>query len=481
MTLSIETVFGMFFALVFLEGVHLMNSPRTAVSGNLLGALGMLGAVIVTMTGAGLLSVKVLWISLAIGVLIGYFLAIRVTMLGMPQMVALLNGLGGGASAGTAFVVIGHGNNDSVTLITAALAIIVGGITLSGSVVAALKLARLMPQRPLSFPGQSPLNLVIIMAAIGIVSAISFLPSADIPGIAFLILTGSLLFGALFTIRIGGADMPISISLLNSLSGLAASITGFAVRDPLLIATGAIVGSAGLILTRIMCRAMNRSLPEIILGRTTAMVAVTSPAISAPLHTEMTDSPVPYREDQPVSIEHDPIEKLRNAASVIIVPGYGMALSQAQDRVKALYDYLETMGKDVRFAIHPVAGRMPGHMNVLLAEVDIPYEKLYEMDSINPLFPETDIVIIVGANDVVNPAASTEQGTPIYGMPILDAGAARFIIIFNKDARPGYAGVENPLYTRKNVALFLGDAAEQIDEVMKILNQSDSMGATVTI
>jgi NAD(P) transhydrogenase subunit beta len=280
------------------------------------------------------------------------------------------------------------------------------------------------------------------------------------------ILAGSLLYGIIFSIRIGGADMPITISLLNSLSGLAAAIAGFAVRDPLLIATGAIVGSAGLILTRIMCRAMNRSLTEILLGKTTAGPVTPRMDVTG---GEVPSSMPAETERRLSDTRESAVEWLREAKTVIIIPGYGMALSQAQHMVKTLLDHLENRGKDVRFAIHPVAGRMPGHMNVLLAEADVPYEMLEEMEAINPRFAETDAVIIVGANDVVNPAANTAQGTPIYGMPILNAAEAKFVLIFNKDTRPGYSGVENPLYNRENVALFLGDAAEKIGELMEKL------------
>lgn len=268
--------------------------------------------------------------------------------------------------------------------------------------------------------------------------------------------------------------MPITISLLNSLSGLAASIAGFAVSDPLLVAAGAIVGSAGLILTRIMCRAMNRRLLGILLGRTST-VSTSTPTGSGVITINEKDKLIPEKKEQSNYDETGTaIRKLHDAKTVIIIPGYGMALSQAQNQVKKLFDLLEKYGKDVRFAIHPVAGRMPGHMNVLLAEADVSYDTLFEMDTINPFFPDTDVAIIVGANDVVNPSASTAEGTPIYGMPILHAGDAKFIIIFNKDTLPGYAGVNNPLYERNNVALFLGDAAERIDEIIVKLELPES-------
>ena len=279
--------------------------------------------------------------------------------------------------------------------------------------------------------------------------------------LSLLILLAAFGFGVLFTIRIGGADMPITISLLNSLSGLAASIAGFALRNPLLVVAGAIVGAAGLVLTQHMCRAMNRSLLNVLTGRTTAgpQAPVEAGAQGAPAARTDEARPAPS-----VAVT------LAQAHTVVIVPGYGMALSQAQRQVKDLSDELEARGKEVRFAIHPVAGRMPGHMNVLLAEVDVPYNKLCEMDAINPEFEQTDLVVVVGANDVINPAAATAVGTPIYGMPILHVTDAKRIIICNKDTQPGYAGVDNPLYTHDNVTLLLGDAKETVARLAGELN-----------
>lgn len=468
MSAPYHTLLSLFFAALFLTGIRLMRSPRTAVAGNLVGALGMLGAIVATLAGEGLVSVRLVWMALAAGAGIGYIMAIRATMIRMPQMVALLNGLGGGASACAGLVVVGNPGAGASNLLSAALAVVVGGVTFSGSLVAALKLDRKLPQRPIRIPGHSTATMLVLLITGALLPAL-LLAGQDNMGIpAAGIVVGGLLFGILFTIRIGGADMPIAISLLNSLSGLAAAIAGFAVRDPLPVAAGAIVGSAGLILTRIMCRAMNRSLFDILLGRTTG--SLTSSA--TPAHDPGETPAAENRPDAESLREENPVDLLHRAKTVIIIPGYGMALSQAQHQVKALYDLLERMGKEVRFAIHPVAGRMPGHMNVLLAEADVPYEILFEMDAVNPLFPETDLVIIVGANDVVNPAAATAQGTPIYGMPILNAGEAGHILIFNKDTRPGYAGVDNPLYDRPNVALFPGDAGEEIGELLEKLKTS---------
>jgi NAD(P) transhydrogenase subunit beta len=265
-----------------------------------------------------------------------------------------------------------------------------------------------------------------------------------------------LIFGLLFALPVGGADMPITISLLNSLSGVAAAIAGMALGDILLVAVGGIVGASGLLLTQIMSRAMNRRLSGILFS------ARQAPRPSVPAPTEDTEPAV--RE----TVDLD--EWLSVSKSIVIIPGYGMALSQAQEKVRSLHDRLEGLGKSVRFAIHPVAGRMPGHMNVLLAEVDIPYDKLFELDDINPTLPQTDLAIVIGANDVINPAANTAEGTPIYGMPVLDAGEAHRLIICNFDLKPGYAGVPNPLYdARPNTLLMLGDAKESLDTILSAL------------
>jgi len=469
MTGAFQTVISLLFAALFLGGIRLMHSPRTAVAGNLLGALGMLGAIVATLGAGGLISIHLLWASLFAGTVIGYVLAIRVTMIRMPQMVALLNGLGGAASAGAAIVVMTGGRGGRPEFFTAALALLVGCVTFSGSMVAALKLDRKLPQRPMVLPLHTAVSVFILMISGALVAAVPFVSQGVMGAVSAAIITGALLYGIVFTIRIGGADMPITISLLNSLSGLAASIAGFAVRDLLLITAGAIVGSAGLILTRIMCRAMNRSLMDILLGGAAALSPFPPGGSPASDFSENKEPSAREHESGAGDNRETAVDLLRKANTIIIAPGYGMALSQAQHQVKELFDLLEKSGKDVRFAIHPVAGRMPGHMNVLLAEADVPYEKLFEMEAVNHLFPETDVAIVVGANDVVNPAASTAQGTPIYGMPILLAGEAKFIVIFNKDTRPGYAGVENPLYHRGNVALFLGDAAEEIAGVTQKL------------
>lgn len=468
-----------------LYGIKLMSSPKTAVRGNQIGALSMFGAVLLVLVYNQILTAKILWAAMIAGAVIGYWLAVRVSMLQMPQAVALFNGLGGGASMLVALVVIleSHPDLRLFNRASAQLALIVGGLTLSGSLVAAGKLHRLLGQRPITLRGHSAMNLLTLIV-MGLLALLAVGDATGVPLVETLLVTSlAVLFGVLFTVRVGGADMPVTISLLNSLSGLAGAICGFAINDLLLVAVGAVVGAAGLVLTQIMCRAMNRSLLDILMGKTAVNNQKTSarrpnipshlaepmnPGKASVLEDTLVPGDVSVPEEAPVpeeTPEQRSVSWLKDAKKVIIVPGYGMALAQAQGEVKKLFDLLETQGKDVKFAIHPVAGRMPGHMNVLLAEVDIPYEKLYEMDDINAEFSKTDVAIVIGACDVVNPAATTAEGTPIYGMPILRVDEARHVIVSNLDCKPGYSGVENPLYLQPHVALLLGDAATEIGKL----------------
>jgi len=452
--------------LVTLLGIRLLSSPRTSVAGNRLGALAMLFAVGAVLLHNGIIDAPLLIAGLVAGSAIGAVFAARVTMLKIPQLVALLNGFGGFASLLVAIVVLyeQHGGLDGVNLLAGQLAIIVGGVTFSGSVVAAAKLDKRMSQQPLVLRGHSAVSLHLIIVMAVLAGAGPFAGPGESIAIAAAATVFSLVFGVVFAMRIGGADMPVTISLLNSYSGLAASICGFAVNDYMLIAIGAIVGAAGLILTRIMCRAMNRSLLDILTGRTSyAKGAGPVPAEAAADAGAPASSGIDESDEDRASR----IAKiLGDAARVIFVPGYGMALSQAQGKVKELYDILVGRGKDVRFAIHPVAGRMPGHMNVLLAEVDVPYERLCKLEDINPEFASTDAALIVGACDVVNPAAITAEGTPIYGMPILHVHEAKNVVVCNLDTKPGYSGVDNPLYARGNTIMMLGNAEETLASII---------------
>lgn len=440
-----------------LYGIHLMSRVETARRGNLLSAAAMLGGVIITLVKYNLLRAWMLYPCLAIGAILGLALAYRVKMIEMPQMVALLNSLGGLASAivgGYAWLGVGS-TADPFSLSTAALALVVGTLTFFGSLVAAGKLHRLLPQTSVVLPGHQWWTSLAAVLCILPVLAVLFIecqPEIWLP----LAAVAAAVFGVIFTIKIGGADMPITISLLNSLSGVAGAISGLAIGDVLLVAIGGIVGASGLLLTQIMCRAMNRRLFDILMG-TARKAGQAAPSGESAI----------FNAQPPAAENDDPMVILQRAKNIIIVPGYGMAIAQAQHLVKELADHLRTGGAQVRFAIHPVAGRMPGHMNVLLAEADVDYDDLFEMDDMNPEFEGADLVIVVGANDVVNPAAREAEGTPIYGMPVLNVDACKEVFIFNYDLRPGYAEVENPLYQRgQGVHLFLGDAAETLKKLL---------------
>jgi NAD/NADP transhydrogenase beta subunit len=458
-------VLGLVFVAGIVLGIKLMSSPETAVRGNLIGAVSMVGAIALTLLAEGIIDLQILWVSMVIGSAIGYYLSVKVAMIQMPQMVALLNGLGGGSSAIVSLLSLVNSTYSltGIDKFTAGLGIIVGGITLSGSLIAAAKLDRKMTSRPIVFNGQSLLNTVtlVVMGALNV--SIIATAEGSIATLAISMLVLALFFGVIFAIRVGGADMPVTISLLNSFSGIAGAVSGFAISNPLLIAVGAIVGASGLILTGIMCRAMNRSLVQVMTGRTVSHSGNKNAAASLQGAERDDSKETDSRNGQG---KEDEGAVLRRAERVIIVPGYGMALAQAQFHVKRLMDILEGAGKQVKFAIHPVAGRMPGHMNVLLAEVDVPYDKLYELEDINAEFADCDLAIVVGANDVINPAANTAEGTPIYGMPILKAEDAKNIFILNLDTRPGYAGVDNPLYSSSKAQLFLGDAKESLDRLI---------------
>lgn len=454
-------------SILVLTGIKLMSSPQTAVQGNRIGAVAMLAAIIAVLMYNGIIDVPLLWIAIFVGGAIGYIMAKRVKMIQMPQMVALLNGFGGGASALVALVEIFE-RYQGMTFsgrLSSQLALVVGAITLSGSLIAAGKLDRRISQQPVILIHHNWISNTVLLITVLLLIVASAISVSGIIFVSLVIAALAIVYGVLFAIRIGGADMPITISLLNSLSGLAGAICGFTIGDLSLVAIGAIVGASGLILTQIMCQAMNRSLVDILSG---------SGLNSKNDYKKITakkEKAADIKESPGVVVKKSPQEILKAASKVIIVPGYGMAVAQAQDQVKVLYDTLESQGKEVKFAIHPVAGRMPGHMNVLLAEVGVPYDKLYEMDVINSEFAETDVVIVVGACDVVNPAASTAEGTPIYGMPVLKVEEAKNVIVCNLDTEPGYSGVENPLYELPHVHLLLGNAAETVKEIVDNIKQ----------
>ena len=469
--------------LLVLAGLWMMSRVSSSVNGNRTSILAMILAILVAFWGHGMVPLLCTLFFILIGLVIGFMMARKVKMIEMPEMVGLLNGLGGGASALVGIVTLMGITSPEVSITSAGmhadsfslgafesstgvLAVIVGMITLVGSLIAAGKLHRVIDGRPKVIKNHS-LYLTIALALCGVFFIWSFFGVND-GNAAWIICLSVLfaaLFGGLFTIRVGGADMPITISLLNSLSGVAGSIAGMAIGNVMLVAIGGIVGASGLLLTQIMCRAMNRSLGDILLGKTAAPAGKKA----APKSTAPAAAPAAPAAKKEASLP----EILHDAKKVIIVPGYGMALAQAQHQVKQLADTLRRNGAEVRFAIHPVAGRMPGHMNVLLAEADVPYDDLFEMERINDDFKSTDLVIVIGANDVLNPAAREAEGTPIYGMPVLNVDQAKHIIICNYDLKPGYAGVENPLYTRKEgVTMCLGDAKETVADLVSAATQA---------
>ena len=399
----------------------------------------------------------------------------------------MLNGIGGLASLRVGILsLLGIGQSviqyPIFTNVTATLAIIIGTVTLIGSLVAAGKLHKLLSQKPIIWKKHSLIVNLSLLALFGVVIYSFFIQQGNSSLYSFAIVLivsvlFSIIFGYAFAIRVGGADMPITISLLNSLSGVAGAIAGMAIGDILLVTVGGIVGASGLFLTQVMCKSMNRNLVEILTGKTSTVhnkerniISFKDESIKISPENNLLDNDLDINKSKKNEEKKDVSTILKEAKSVIIVPGYGMALAQSQQLVKELADKLEENGADVKYAIHPVAGRMPGHMNVLLAEVDVTYEKLFEMEAVNGEFGKVDLVIVVGANDVLNPAARESKGTPIYGMPILNVDQAKEIIICNFDKNPGYAGVENPLYSRsQGVNMLLGDAKNTIKNLIEAM------------
>lgn len=453
-----------------LLGIRWMGAPRTAVRGNRLSACCLAGFILLALAGEGLLVSGWAWGALALGGGLGLALGRRVRMIQMPELVALLNGLGGAASAVVAWMELAVPGAAAAAgpRAAAGLGLVIGAATLGGSLVAGAKLARWLrptPRRLAGWPAIQGMAWLLIVAGLAGTGVLAGPRAALLAALVGLLALGS---GAGTVWRVGGADMPVCISLLNALSGVAAAFAGFALGQFALVAVGGIVGASGLMLTQIMCRAMNRHLGDILAGRTTASaVAAPRSAPDAQPEREPAAVPVPLRGETgglPAAAA-----ALRAASRIVLVPGYGMAVAQAQAAVKTLADRLEQAGKELCFAIHPVAGRMPGHMHVLLAEVQIPYEKFVEIEEANRRLPTADAVVVVGANDVINPAANTAEGTPIYGMPILDAAAARTVIICNLNAAPGYAGVPNPLYGRAGTILLFGDARQTVSDLAAAL------------
>lgn len=444
---------------LFIFGIKYLASPKTARKGNFISAVGMLIAIVITLFDKHVLTFEWIILGLVIGSVIGAVLAIKVPMTGMPQMVGLLNGFGGGASMLVAIseyyklhLQTVKGASFSTELnATIILSILIGAVTFTGSLIAFGKLQGIVTGRVVKYPGQHPLNFLLLVLVI--VGGIYFTSNPELEWLVLSISGISLVLGVLLVLPIGGADMPVAISLLNSYSGLAAASTGFVLQNEQLIVAGALVGASGIILTNIMCKGMNRSLMNVVLGGWES-------AGSAGPATQTVKGNVK-------SVEAEELAMLFDAAeNIIIVPGYGMAVAQAQHAVRDLFNILEAKGKNVRFAIHPVAGRMPGHMNVLLAEAQVPYDKLYAMEDINDDFPNTDIAFVIGANDVVNPAARHDKNSPIYGMPILNVDYAKTVVVNKRSLNVGYAGIENELFFYPNTLMYFGDAKEAVNKLV---------------
>ena len=449
-------------AVLFIIGLKQLQSPETARQGNRLSAVGMLLAMLVTLADAGIISYGTIVAGLAVGTALGLWLAYSVKMTSMPQMVALLNGFGGGASLLVAIAEYLHTSERGEAAamdvaVTTHLGVLIGAVTLTGSLIAWAKLQEVMTGKAITFPAQKSTNALIFLVIAGLGTWLVMDPMA--PHWAFYLLaTLSLLLGVLLVIPIGGADMPVVISLLNSYSGLAGAMTGFILRNEVLVISGALVGSSGIILSQIMCKAMNRSLANVLFGAFGQATGVPSAKSSAGLTVNTTN------------IEEAALQ-LAYAQLVIVVPGYGLAVAQAQHQVRELMDLIEKRGGTVKFAIHPVAGRMPGHMNVLLAEANIPYDKLLDMDDINPEFDRADVALVIGANDVVNPAARTDPGSPIHGMPILNADHAKRIIVLKRGMSAGFAGIENELFYDPKTQMLFGDAKGTLTKLVSEVKQ----------
>ena len=447
-------------AVLFILGIKRLSSPKTARAGNALASVGMLIAIVATVSSFGELDYKLIAIGMIIGSIIGATFALRVEMTQMPQMVAIFNGFGGGASALVAtaeyFSKFGTVDQSTFLVTTIILSIFIGTLTLSGSFIAFGKLQGFISGQPIVFKGQQILNAFIMIGLI-VFGFYTVFGGSNEMNTFYVVIALSALIGITLTIPIGGADMPVVISLLNSYSGIAASATGFVLMNNGLIIAGALVGASGLILTNIMCKGMNRSLANVIFGA----VGLNSSESSS--------------EAKQISIKSSTTDEaamiLDAADKVIVVPGYGLAVAQAQHAVREVAEQLEAMGKKVLYAIHPVAGRMPGHMNVLLAEANIPYELLKDLDEINPEFEDCDVAIVLGANDVVNPAARHDTSSPIYGMPILDVDKSRTVIVNKRTMNPGFAGIQNELFGFENTVMVFGDAKEMLNTLHKDLKE----------
>jgi proton-translocating NAD(P)+ transhydrogenase subunit beta len=443
-------------AVLFIIGLKWLNSPTTARKGNQLSGVGMLIAIAITLVDRQIVSYQVIAAGMIVGSALGLWMARSVKMTAMPQMVALLNGFGGAASllvGGSAFLraeLLGETvPGDAGVAIQ--LSILIGAVTLTGSLVAFAKLQELMTGRPITYPAQQPLNAVIFLVIVGL-GIYQVATPEPVLWPFYVVNALSLLLGVLLVIPIGGADMPVVISLLNSYSGIAAAMTGFVIHNSVLIVSGALVGTSGIILSQIMCKAMNRSLTNVLFGAFGGGTASGGKSAEGLTVKSIT--------------AEDAALQLAYARLVIIVPGYGLAVAQAQHQVRELAGLIEARGGEVKYAIHPVAGRMPGHMNVLLAEANVPYDQLKDMDDINDEFDRCDVALVIGANDVVNPAARNDTSSPIYGMPILNVDHAKSVIVMKRSMNPGFAGIENALFYGERTFMLFGDAKASLTKLV---------------
>ncbi len=440
-------------AVCFILGIKMLSHPRTARKGNGIASLGMLIAIVATLTAGEVLDFKMIGIAILIGSIIGGIIAKKIEMTQMPQMVAIFNGLGGGASALVASAEFFSQYNQEPTtflLVTIILSVFIGTLTLTGSFIAFGKLQGFISGKPIVFPTQQLFNALVLISIFTLGYFILGNP-LDL-NLFYGVLLASAILGITLTIPIGGADMPVVISLLNSYSGIAAAATGFVLMNNALIISGALVGASGLILTQIMCKGMNRSLKNVIFGAVGGDVSVSS--------GDVQELNIKSYSTEEAAMIFDAAEK------IVIVPGYGLAVAQAQHAAREVGEWLESQGKTVLYAIHPVAGRMPGHMNVLLAEANIPYEQLKDLDEINPEFEDCDVALILGANDVVNPAARHDKSSPIYGMPILNVDKARTVIVNKRSMNPGFAGIQNELFGYDNTIMVFGDAKDMLNQLL---------------
>ena len=449
--MSIMSIIGFSYvvsATLFILGLKLLGSPATARKGNALSAIGMLIAVVVTLLDQGIVDFRYIAIAITVGGLIGLWAARSVAMTSMPEMVAILNGFGGVASLLVGWAAITP-DASNLVLITIFLSILIGGVTFTGSIVAYGKLSEKLVGRAIMFKGQAIVNSLVIAAIL--IAAGLFVHDPLKTDYLYLAIGLSVVLGVLVVIPIGGADMPVVISLLNSYSGLAACAAGFAINNNLLIVAGALVGASGIILTQIMCRAMNRSLSNVLFSGFSAVKT---------MNMKIEGEVKPITPD-------DAYYMLEAASTIAIIPGYGMAVAQAQHAVKELQELLEANGAEVVYGVHPVAGRMPGHMNVLLAEADVSYDLLLEMADINPRMASVDVAIVIGANDVVNPAAREMEGSPIYGMPVINVDQARTVFVLKRSMASGFAGIDNPLFFKENTRMIFGDAKETLSHLIR--------------